>query len=105
MSKLAELLVSRGVTRAPANPANPANPEGDISRISNISTGAPLDLPPDFERRIHAMAKRWQYTEAELVEVLDRARRDPAGWARAVALDERREHEFRERGLLPRADA
>lgn len=53
-------------------------------------------LPPDLERRIRLMARRWEYS---------RARRDPAAWTRAEALDERRETEFRERGLLPRTDA
>lgn len=62
-------------------------------------------LSCEFERRIRAMAERWQYEDAELTEVLTRARRDPAGWTRAVALDERREQEFRERGLLPGTDA
>jgi hypothetical protein len=51
------------------------------------------------------MARRWEYSPDELTYVLDRARKDPAGWMRAVALDERREQEFRERGLLPRADS
>jgi hypothetical protein len=51
------------------------------------------------------MAHRWRYTPDELVETLDMARENPAGWLRAVALDERREDEFRRAGLLPRADA
>lgn len=54
----------------------------------------------DLDLRILAMAQRWQYTQAELNEVLDLSRQDPAGWGRAVALDERREPEFRARGLL-----
>lgn len=62
-------------------------------------------LSPDLDRRIRLMAKRWEYSSEELADALDRARRDPAGWSRAVALDERREAEFRECGVLPRADA
>lgn len=64
-----------------------------------------MRLPASLEQRIRAMAHRWQYSPEELADVFDRARRDPAGWSRAVSLDERREDEFRQRGLLPRADA
>lgn len=62
-------------------------------------------LPDDLERRVRSMAHRWRYSSEELDDVLDRARRDPTAWARAVALDERREAMFREQGLLPKADA
>lgn len=62
-------------------------------------------LAPDLERRIRAMARRWQYSPDELADVLDRARRDPAGWERAVIADEHRAREFRQRGLLPRMDS
>jgi hypothetical protein len=54
----------------------------------------------DLEPRLIRMADRWRYTPSELTELLERASLDPAGWLRAVALDERREAEFRERGLL-----
>jgi hypothetical protein len=102
MSKLAELLASRGVL-TPANPASPANQRDEISNISNISSPPlpKLIFSTDLERRIRAMAKRWEYAPAELADVLNRARQDPAGWERAVSLDERGEAEFRERGLLP----
>lgn len=107
MSKLEELLVSRGVIPEPANPANSANPQANISRNSNISRGSlpKLNFSPDLERRIRVMGQRWRYSYEELADVLIRARRNPSDWARAVALDERREREFRERGVLPRADA
>lgn len=62
-------------------------------------------LPPDLESRIRAMARRWQYSPDELADVLDRARRNPTGWERAVIVDEHREAEFHERGLLPRLDS
>lgn len=62
-------------------------------------------LPAGLEQRIRAMAQRWQYSPEELADVLERAQRDPAGWMRAIELDERREEEFRQRGALPRADA
>lgn len=62
-------------------------------------------LPTELDSRIRAMAQRWQYSDVDLTDVLTRARRDPAGWMCAAALDERREQEFRERGLLPGADA
>lgn len=105
MSKLAELLQSRGAL--PATSATPATHEPESSRSSKSSRGAPskLNFTPDLESRIRAMAQRWQYSDAELIDVLSRARRDPAGWMRAVALDERGEQEFRERGLLPKGDA
>lgn len=64
-----------------------------------------MNLAPDLERRIRLMAHRWHYSADELVDVLERARLDPAGWLRAVAVDECREQEFRKRGLLPQADA
>lgn len=48
-------------------------------------------LPADLERRIRTMAKRWEYSPEELADALDRARRDPLGWGRAVDLDE---HKF-----------
>jgi hypothetical protein len=106
MSKFAELLASRGVL-TPANPASPANQRNEISSISNISSPrlGKLIFSSDLGHRIRAMARRWQYTDAELSDVLDRARRDPADWSRAVALDEQREKEFCERGWLPKADA
>lgn len=106
MSKLAELLQSRGVL--PATAATPATHQAESSRSSRSSSGSlplKLRLAPDLERRIRMMARRWQYSDDELTDVLASARRNPAGWLRAVALDERREREFRESGLLPRADA
>ena len=62
------------------------------------------ELPADLERRIRSMATRWQYTDADLADVLERARRDPGGWTRVVALDEEREAEFRARGSIPQSD-
>lgn len=55
---------------------------------------------PELERRLQAMARRWRYSDVELAEVLALARSNPSAWARAVTLDERREQEFRDRGLL-----
>jgi hypothetical protein len=49
---------------------------------------AALRMQGDPERRIREMARRWQYTEAELAEALDCARRDPVAWLGAVELDE-----------------
>jgi hypothetical protein len=66
--------------------------------------GALAALPPELEQRIRAMAVRWEYSDADLVDVLERARRDPGGWMRVVALDEEREAEFRARGFIPRSD-
>lgn len=62
-------------------------------------------LPADLDNRIRAMALRWQYSNAELSDVLMRARLDPAYRTVRVAEDEHREAEFRERGLLPRMDS
>ena len=59
-------------------------------------------LPAELERRIRAMAHRWEYTPAELHDVLERARANPAGWISAVAYDEEREAAFRDNGKLPR---
>lgn len=53
-----------------------------------------------LEPRIRLMAERWQYSAAELGDVLTSARENPAGWLRAVEMDERREPEFRAAGLL-----
>lgn len=105
MNKLAALLQKRG--DPPATPATPATHEPKSSNCSKSSSGStPIcDLPRALERRIYRMADRWQYTDDELAEVLALARANPAGWLRAVALDERREAEFRRAGLLPRADA
>jgi hypothetical protein len=105
MSKLAELLQSRGVP--PATSATPATHQAESSKGSESSRQPLLNLSftPALERRIRAMARRWQYATYELTDVLARARANPAGWERAVALDERREQEFRERGWLPRTDA
>lgn len=58
-----------------------------------------------LETRLHAMAQRWRYTGDDLAEVLVLAAADSAAWTLAVALDERREAEFREAGLLPKVDA
>lgn len=49
-------------------------------------------LDPDQERRIRAMAARWQYTDEELALALDGARSDPDGWRRVVAFDETWRH-------------
>ena len=105
MSKLAELLQSRGVR--PATPATSATHNPESSRSSKSSSGPPpkLKLAPDLERRIRAMARRWQYSDDELADVLERVRVDAAVWTRAVADDERKEQAYRERGLLPKADA
>lgn len=105
MSKLAALLQSRGVTAATS--ATSATRRSESSRSSESSSGVPsnLSFTPDLEQRICAMAQRWQYSAAELTDVLTRARIDPAYWAVRVIEDERREQDFRERGLLPRADA
>ena len=47
-------------------------------------------LAPDLERRIRTMARRWRYTETELLEVLALAADDPPRWLLAVNLDERK---------------
>jgi hypothetical protein len=100
MSKLAELLQSRGMAYGPANHAKDANPQSEISSLSRISSGQPSNFTPALERRIRMMASRWQYSDVELADVLDRARSNPVGWLRAVALDEQREAEFRSKGFL-----
>lgn len=42
----------------------------------------------DLDQRIHAMARRWVYTEQELRIVLEGARADPAAWLLLVEIDE-----------------
>lgn len=54
----------------------------------------------ELEGRIRRMAARWRYTASDLAEALQLAADDPEKWERAVALDERREAEFRAKGLL-----
>lgn len=76
MSKLAEFLKS---THAAANHANPANHDAGISNISGFST---------LESRIRQMAARWQYSDAELADALNRAAQNPAGWLTCVEDDE-----------------
>lgn len=42
----------------------------------------------DLERRILAMAERWNYSGDELALALEAARQDPDGWRRVVDLDD-----------------
>ncbi len=91
MSKLAELLTSR---RLECGAANPANQDARISRVSSISKV--LAFNQELERRLRAMAERWEYSPSDLNEVLERAKCNPAGWERAVALDEEREAKSQE---------
>ena len=58
-------------------------------------------LPVELELRLRAMAQRWRYTDDDLAEILNLARANPQAWLRAVALDERRQQEFRRGGLIP----
>ena len=102
MSKLAELLESREKLGPPANPANTAKLQPDNRNFRNFRK-APSQISeftPDLERRIKAMARRWEYSSGELQDVLERARVNPAGWISAVAYDEEREAEFRSLGLM-----
>lgn len=46
-------------------------------------------LDGDLERRILAMAERWNYSGDDLALALDGARSDPEGWRRVVETDER----------------
>jgi hypothetical protein len=80
-------------------PANRVTPE---VRLRILKHKQELLAALDLECRIRAMAQRWQCTDNTLGVVLERARRNPAGWARAVALDECREAAFRKHGFLPR---
>ena len=102
MSKLAELLESTKARRATA--ATPATSGIQRSRGSKSSRESVASLSPDLIRRIQLMAQRWNYTAAELTDVMARARRNPAAWLQAVTRDEQCEDEFRRRGLLPNAD-
>lgn len=70
------------------------------SPSSQFSETPPAALNPDLERRIRAMARRWRYSDAELADVLQRARANPAGWLRAVTRDEERAPEFKRAGVL-----
>jgi hypothetical protein len=102
MSKLAELLQSRGIQAVAS-----ATQEQKSSDSSNSSGGSPAKraISPTLEQRIRSMAARWGYSTAEQTEVLDLAYADPEKWAQAVALDERRERAFRGRNLMPGSDA
>lgn len=42
----------------------------------------------DLERRIRAMAARWEYAPEELEWALEDAQRNPAGWLNCCAADE-----------------
>jgi hypothetical protein len=102
VSKLAELLEARKLTRTPANLANPAKLEPDFRNFRNFRKGPTesFAFTRELQRRIEAMAQRWAYTPAELQNVLERARANPIGWLSAVTRDEEREQEFRSFGLL-----
>lgn len=101
MSKLAELLQSRGLVAATCATSATHKTESSESSKSSRGVQAELSFTADLERRIRTMGRRWRYTDAELTEVMDLARADPEKWARAVALDERREGHFRAAGRLP----
>jgi hypothetical protein len=104
MSRLGDLL--RESADPPATSATTAIHQAESSKSSKSSSPPPPKLIfSDLERRVRAMARRWQYSDTELTDVLARAHANPAGWERAVALDERREQEFRDKGLLPWTDA
>jgi hypothetical protein len=107
MSKPDELLDSLRGRPGAANPAIPANPEGTNSTNSTNSrwSGSKTGFTPELERRICAMAARWNYSPDDYNDVLQRAKRNPAAWEQAVSLDEEREAEFRKRGLLARTSA
>ena len=45
-------------------------------------------LDGDLGQRIKAMAQRWGYSPAKLVQALDAARQDPNNWRRMVEADE-----------------
>jgi hypothetical protein len=47
---------------------------------------------PNLESRIHAMAQRWSYSDAELAQVLADAVTDPAACRLFVEHDEGRRH-------------
>lgn len=92
MSLLAQLLKS---TAPPANVANSANLNSQHhkdSQLSQDSQQSPVNfaLPVQLEMRIRTMAKRWRYTDEDLVEVLALAKADPHGWLLTVNSDERR---------------
>lgn len=59
-----------------------------------------IPLPADLERRLRAMAKRWDRSDDEVTGMLHRACTEPIQWLAAVARDERCEREFHKRGLL-----
>lgn len=101
MSKLNALLRSRGVLPATsATSATPGSAAADLrvksSKSSESSRGVPAhsDFHLNLERRIGAMATRWQYSPEELSETLNLARQNPDGWLRAVVLDEHRFGDF-----------
>ncbi len=45
-------------------------------------------ISPDLERRILAMAERWNYSGDDLALTMAGARADPAGWHKVVETDE-----------------
>jgi hypothetical protein len=47
-------------------------------------------MPADLLHRIRTMARRWRYTEDDLLEVLSLAEADPHRWLLTVNLDERK---------------
>jgi len=60
--------------------------EGHRSRLNSvpIPEHQPVEKNPSqdaLERRIYAMAKRWDYSGDELALVLEGAKADPVGWS------------------------
>ena len=53
------------------------------------SKAFPSSLDVDLERRILAMAERWDYSGDELALVLEYASQDSAGWLKVIEADER----------------
>ena len=53
----------------------------------------------DLERRIRAMASRWHYAPDEVVDALEAARANPAGWLSAVTQDAERAALFERAGM------
>jgi len=59
-------------------------------RFQKIAPTGQATPDGELERRIQAMAKRWNYSNDETAWALAAARSEPAGWRRMVEADEKK---------------
>lgn len=80
-----------GTGKSSRCPPEPAAPPSAGSAGSQPERFQLLErLPPDLEQRLRAHAEHWEYSPAEVADLLDWALADPSGWLWYVARAEQR---------------